>query len=507
MKWIYYLLLIVVLFLQSCDKATEPDNTPPSISITFPINGGIYNIGEPLNITAEATDNRDVLKVQFFINGDVEHTDYESPFEYEWDTSNLSAGLYGIYCKAFDEAENSSISENISINLLPSIPFNPIPQNNETNSSISPLLQWNFNGNNNDILFDLYFGDSISPPLFVSDLENSEYQMEDLDNNVTYYWKIVVKSNNENTVGPIWLFNTENNVSIYIQTQEDTYLDDINDMGSRCYSSIHISSDETFNVLTHAGGGGFIISPLSPEIGGNQILYSNDHIVLYKGGNTLAFINTSYSIVNEYNVSDNYSKFASSIYSDYIYCGSYGSSTHYFKILDVTDVNNPVEKGVLSVPNCGAYGYKRLFQVSDDYVYGVYKELDTFTYTRIIDVSDKDNPEIVHTEFVPFWDLYRTGDYILTNIGVYDCSDLSNPVQLNDFAFGETIYTDNDNYVVDSYNDTVRLINISDILNPVVSATVDCDAENISRYIRNNFDNSAVVTCGNLIRVIKWSGI
>src|SRR5262249_49411890 len=48
---------------------TVPDTTPPTVSITSPTNGATVSRGSTATITASATDNVKVSRVEFYING------------------------------------------------------------------------------------------------------------------------------------------------------------------------------------------------------------------------------------------------------------------------------------------------------------------------------------------------------------------------------------------------------------------------------------------------------
>ncbi|MDO8513276.1 MAG: Ig-like domain-containing protein [bacterium] len=90
-----------------------PDTTPPAVSITLPLSGANIKMGTKVNITANATDNVGVAKVEFYINGSLKATDTTSPYSYTWNTrgKGISAGTYTIVAKAYDAAGNISQSQ------------------------------------------------------------------------------------------------------------------------------------------------------------------------------------------------------------------------------------------------------------------------------------------------------------------------------------------------------------------------------------------------------------
>ena len=62
------LTLISILFFFSCD-VTEPDTTPPTVTVTYPLNESILT--EITTIKVNASDNEKVETVTFFIDGDI----------------------------------------------------------------------------------------------------------------------------------------------------------------------------------------------------------------------------------------------------------------------------------------------------------------------------------------------------------------------------------------------------------------------------------------------------
>ncbi len=87
------------------------DTTNPSISIVQPADNDTLAAGNIL-IKAYATDNKEVVKVEFRIDGTLKGTDeagVSDTFRYTWDASGETAGSsHGIEAKAFDAADNTA---------------------------------------------------------------------------------------------------------------------------------------------------------------------------------------------------------------------------------------------------------------------------------------------------------------------------------------------------------------------------------------------------------------
>ena len=89
------------------------DTTAPTVSITSPANGA--TVSGTVSITASASDNVGVSKVEFYVNNTLKSTDTISPYSYGWDTTTLTNGTYTLAAKAYDAAGNVGQSSSISV--------------------------------------------------------------------------------------------------------------------------------------------------------------------------------------------------------------------------------------------------------------------------------------------------------------------------------------------------------------------------------------------------------
>lgn len=126
---ILFLLLANVFFSMTCDKATEPDVTPPEVRITFPLSGS--TVFEIVTVTAMATDNRSVEKLNLWIDGyPIEGSeDLEEPYEFHWNTSSVEDNsTHIVTVRASDTSENQTDSEPITliVNNSGSMPTRPV---------------------------------------------------------------------------------------------------------------------------------------------------------------------------------------------------------------------------------------------------------------------------------------------------------------------------------------------------------------------------------------------
>ena len=99
-------LIISLLFVFSCEDKVEKDTTPPSLTITSPSNGETVSDKVVIKVTTE--DDKEVSKVEFYIDDSLHVTDENSPYEYEWDTNKNHNGEFSIKIISYDESENLS---------------------------------------------------------------------------------------------------------------------------------------------------------------------------------------------------------------------------------------------------------------------------------------------------------------------------------------------------------------------------------------------------------------
>jgi hypothetical protein len=86
---------------------TGVDQTPPSVLFTYPTDGGtikhyVYN-----TMTANATDNVKVTKVEFYVNGKLACTDTLSSYTCGWYVPYGVGKTYTLMAKAYDAAGNT----------------------------------------------------------------------------------------------------------------------------------------------------------------------------------------------------------------------------------------------------------------------------------------------------------------------------------------------------------------------------------------------------------------
>ncbi|NVN93313.1 MAG: fibronectin type III domain-containing protein, partial [Desulfuromonadales bacterium] len=87
------------------------DTTAPTVSLTAPANG--VTLGGTTAITASASDNVGVSKVEFYANGVLLFAGNVAPYSYNWDTTSVANGSYTLLASAYDAVGNVGQTSNV----------------------------------------------------------------------------------------------------------------------------------------------------------------------------------------------------------------------------------------------------------------------------------------------------------------------------------------------------------------------------------------------------------
>ncbi len=226
-----HILIFLCILLSGCSDSSDEDhpftepklNKPPSApSLMTPIDGlncsdsplnFVWNKssdpdGDPISYQIQlATNNSFSKNLQVRSTSNISVTfDLIKGVEYYWrvkakDSKNKS-GEYSIIRDFYSEAEGQR-------NHIPNAASLINPVINDQISSNSIILNWSSTDiDSNDLIFDIFIGNSNPPPLVSENHSESSYAY-DLSPNKTYYWKInVMDDKGAQAVGQVWSFTT-----------------------------------------------------------------------------------------------------------------------------------------------------------------------------------------------------------------------------------------------------------------------------------------------------------
>jgi YidC/Oxa1 family membrane protein insertase len=160
----------------------------------------------------------------------------------------------------------------VGVNTKPVIHQNAIPQNNGTVTEVADIrLDWSASSASaaDTIYYDLYFGTiENSLELEARGLLESEYHIKDRHFGMTYYWQVIASNSKDETIGPLWKFNTKK-PEIIDQGSKPPTRGDTNPVGANP-DTVVIETDIFKGKLSTLGGGTVISwklkNYLKPEI-------------------------------------------------------------------------------------------------------------------------------------------------------------------------------------------------------------------------------------------------
>ncbi|HAM36644.1 MAG TPA: hypothetical protein DCP85_12025 [Elusimicrobia bacterium] len=112
-----------------------PDILAPTAAIISPANGA--NVSGTVVVSAAASDNTGVVKIEFYIDGLLKSTLTSAPYAYSLDASVLALGSHAIMVKAYDAAGNSG-TQSITVNVVKPSGKTPPGQAKSRKSFLSP---------------------------------------------------------------------------------------------------------------------------------------------------------------------------------------------------------------------------------------------------------------------------------------------------------------------------------------------------------------------------------
>mgnify|MGYP000052315398 CR=1 FL=1 len=126
---------------------------PPTVNITSPANNQV--VSGTITVTATASDDLAVTKVEFRVDNVLKSTDTSSPYTYGLDTTTLTNTTHTVQVRAYDA--NSSVNHSITISVDNQIPSLPTGLSATTISRTQINLAWSASTDNIGVTgYDVY---------------------------------------------------------------------------------------------------------------------------------------------------------------------------------------------------------------------------------------------------------------------------------------------------------------------------------------------------------------
>ena len=104
--------------------AGTPDTTPPTTNVTAPAGGS--TVSGAVTVTATASDNVGVTKIELYVDGTLLASGAVSPFNAAWNTAAAANGAHTLTSKAYDAAGNVGTSSAVSVTVSNGAVTNPV---------------------------------------------------------------------------------------------------------------------------------------------------------------------------------------------------------------------------------------------------------------------------------------------------------------------------------------------------------------------------------------------
>ncbi len=107
------LIVVNYVILKAVQNVGGDTTAPHDVSIDYPTNG--IEVSGIVTINATAEDNVGVTKVEFYYGATKIDEDAVSPYSINWNTAGVSNGSYNLTIKAYDAANNITISDSVQV--------------------------------------------------------------------------------------------------------------------------------------------------------------------------------------------------------------------------------------------------------------------------------------------------------------------------------------------------------------------------------------------------------
>tara|TARA_B100000686_G_scaffold355374_1_gene473878 strand:+ start:17676 stop:18965 length:1290 start_codon:yes stop_codon:yes gene_type:complete len=200
--------MIVFIFLDCSEPNKElKDTIAPEVYILNPITGAV--ISELTSITAYASDNIGIKKVEFLINDTISYLadTVDTVYIIEWNSSHYSNDEYTLQAVATDFSDNSSLSLPISF-IVDNSNSSPKAQNikniiyNRTKMTITwePSVETDFQAY--QILISESYNGQKSSIVTIMDSSRTSYTTSEFNPGIVhYYWLKVIDDYNYTSIG------------------------------------------------------------------------------------------------------------------------------------------------------------------------------------------------------------------------------------------------------------------------------------------------------------------
>ncbi|WP_052444821.1 BNR-4 repeat-containing protein [Flammeovirga sp. OC4] len=195
-------------YLQIIDLDIQ--NAPPVVSMTAPANNLTVEPGTTVTLTANASDDQAVSKVNFRVNNGFYKQDKTTPYSVTW--TPTTTGTYTIDAVAYDEDGQSTIASSVTVNVqsvnvtIESVTAEQSPNvaTNLLDGDVSDDSRWSAQGFSKTVVFDLGSTQNITGTKMWTYLDRAyQYRIRVSNSASTGFNTVVDKTGNTSTAQPL----------------------------------------------------------------------------------------------------------------------------------------------------------------------------------------------------------------------------------------------------------------------------------------------------------------
>ncbi|MCF7918527.1 MAG: hypothetical protein K9N06_01260 [Candidatus Cloacimonetes bacterium] len=214
-RFFLFMLIVLMIMITGCDNNSTGNNKAPEPPYAPSPNHGATNVANATTLqwTCYDADGDDLTYSIYLGKGSMTlvatglKTNSYSPDILDYSTD------YSWKVEASDGHSTTKSPQwnfrTVAMDIAPTSPTNPQPANNITDIEVDQILRWYcYDLNGDPLTFDVRLGLTETPPLIATNLVNFQFSVSNLDYHTMYYWQVIVKSTDKETVGPLWCFET-----------------------------------------------------------------------------------------------------------------------------------------------------------------------------------------------------------------------------------------------------------------------------------------------------------
>ncbi|MCK4509406.1 MAG: hypothetical protein KAU27_12725, partial [Desulfuromonadales bacterium] len=97
------------------------DSAPPSVNLSNPADNTVYSNQQTIDLSADASDDTGVARVDFYCNDALVGSDSSAPYAAGWAISEANNGQHSLKAKSYDHAGNEGVSaaKIVTVNIPP----------------------------------------------------------------------------------------------------------------------------------------------------------------------------------------------------------------------------------------------------------------------------------------------------------------------------------------------------------------------------------------------------